>query len=170
MSLIAYHNGILLADRTAVTYVEPVNVTQMQKLHISHTKQFAWAYCGRRIHSRALQKVHDVLYSVLLNAYIDDELPNLKEFKDSHLAADRTLLIMTSDRIYYWNEREMEELEYSDKISHGTNSAAYRAASTFFENDDILAARMACEFITGRDAIIDSVQMIELKPFIVNEV
>lgn len=170
MSLIAYHNGRIIADRTAMTYVEPFNVTQMQKLHISHTKQFAWVYCGRRIHSRILPKVHDIIYSALLNAYLTDELPNLKEFKDNHEAADRTMFILTSDRIYYWNGRDIEELEYSDKLSHGTNGSAFRAASTFFENDDITAATMACEFITGRTAIIDSITMGELNPFIINEV
>ena len=171
MSLIAYRNRCLIADVTAMIYDDTVCHTTMQKLHVSSTKQFAFAYCGRRIHSRIIPKVHDFIHAALIKAYINDELPNLwlDRDKEKHQAASRTLYIMTADRIFYWNEDNMEELELTDMSARGTNASAFIAATLFHPEDSGYAAKEACEFITGFPATIDMIGMSELEHMTIDE-
>lgn len=164
MSLIAYHNGVLVADDIALSKSEPDTVIKMQKLFVSPTSQFAYAYCGQRIHSRYNQIMHDAIYSALVKAEIDNTSINLSDFaKEGHVAASRTIIIMTSDRVFARAEIQDEELELEDIVAYGTNASAFRGALTMID-DVAQAAQLACNFITHRECTISAIKMSDLLP------
>ena len=171
MSLIAYANGMLVADNTALREDCVGILHPMQKLFISPTKQFAYAYCGSRIHSRAMEKVHDDLHTALLEAYRTNMNPSLDKegppgpHGEMSVTKQTTFLIITRDRVYQSRGFGpfMEELELSDVVARGTNASAYITAR-LYRDTEYEAALTACEYIMQRPCSINVCAMHELEP------
>jgi hypothetical protein len=168
MSLIAYTNGRLLADRIAARELgdTPYHET-MQKLHIHPNHLYAFAYCGDKLLDRQIKDIIDAMSMALAMWYIGgkkNRLQFLEEYK--HLFGNRSYIIMTKDHVFQRVDDSLGfvEIEMGAWVASGTYAASWRVAHSFGLSAEN-AAKRAVKFSSGLDSPIDVVYTRQLKKF-----
>lgn len=164
MSLIAYANGILLADRVAGTELSQTQKLDMPKLHVHEKNAFALAYCGRQIYGDELQKLMTSFFIITcLNCVGKDKVLDLFGFFEKRYFEDRVYLLMTRDRIFMsYGSQGFIMTEQKEPVVEGTLGDAFVVAVTAGLTP-LKAAKEATLLAYGHESQIDYVRQSSLK-------
>lgn len=166
MSLIAYADGWLVADRIGVENREENRHYDMQKLFVSSTKMFAYAYCGDTLVKRLHDDLHEGLLMMLALHCVTGkgDYPLMpEEFR--HVFGDRGMIVMTKDRIFHRAAgKHFSEVDDDHVVGSGTYEGAFKIAHSFGYPPK-KAAFEAVKFLVGMDPVIDAVNRKSLRQF-----
>lgn len=142
MSLIAYYDGRLIADDHALldSGICRTN-SKMDKIRVSESNKFAFAYCGEEWSKQALDVLDCDLLAALTKAYAGDTQPVLTEHEVKHV------IVLTRMDAYCLN-KEFIKLPRSGLYSHGCVGDAFIGALAV-KHDPIEAAKFACKTLYG---------------------
>lgn len=173
MTLIAYSAGVLLADSVAEEVYDGLSHrVRMDKIQISPSAHFAYAYSGDKILKRHLEAVHDALALALIKAQLlEREFVFQVAEKDQVFFRRGHFIVMSHDRVFCSDSEDpaqpFHEIELTDTVAFGVTAPAFRVtlASGL---DPKPAANRACTFVYGcttQEAGVVMLRQKDLRPF-----
>jgi hypothetical protein len=110
MTTIAYRDGILASDSSAVTGMSITYITFQRKIQASTCKRFAWGFSGSVIDPDYLKRMEVLMLACLMDVRSkgSEKVRFSKELFD--LVDGRDFILMTRDTVYV---RRKEEDNYS---------------------------------------------------------
>ncbi len=172
MSLIAYADGILLADTVGCSHIAYAlgTWTPIQKLFVDKSNMFAFAIVGARLLKKDQAKVFDQVHEALDKYYTGvsdgisvEFLNKQKLLPEQH----RNMMILTNTEVFCSDKfGTFSELEpYVDIQAKGTNAFAWAGAYHLL-GDPLSAAEIAVKRITGLEQRINSINAKDLIPYV----
>lgn len=159
MSLIAYKDGILLADTLGLALSNASHIPRfhMQKLHKTPAGWAAFAYCGPEILPRAIQQIGMAIDASLINL-TDRQMeytPLLVTDEVARLFYDRKWIIVTGSKVYtHLHDTKLEaafdEIPLDGFAFDGTVGETWWTAVKGFDLAPLEAAAEAVQHVYGR--------------------
>lgn len=172
MSLIAYSNGIILADTVGVHNLESLYKTTMKKLFVSKNNEFAYAICGKQYLERE-RSVLETMLGIGLMVHLYKNKRAVPQFVPDKsgldvLFQDSIILVATREQLFIVrgerkiNDTVCVEYELTQTIAEGTYADAFLMAHAYGMKP-VAAAKETLRFSVGVDEHIDWVRTSSLK-------
>lgn len=163
MSICAYYQGTLYADRSGIMASSPAYPIRISKLYVSNCRRLAVAIAGKRestdfTNSKRMKLLVDTFVNAKFSGRINSAPEGfLTSFDDQHL------LIATKTAVYKYRDGKIGCIDLDSIASIGTGSnpltIAILAGKSIEEALVIAGLSDSCSFVTE----IDKVKMSDLK-------
>lgn len=171
MTIVAYHNGILGADKRSITEETVANserVNTVTKVFKSSCNRFAVGIIGAGRRPEEIPRIMDYLSSVVFQYILHEKDTNVLTDKEyNFLGLGNThYLVVTSNELFLFNESGSKT--YTGSIFMGSGGNVARAAIECGKSMEE-AIELAAKLITSVGNGVDIVDCRSLEPIVIKE-